>query len=127
MENIEVLKPLEVCEANRAEIDARCKRIKGRFYVVKGYDHLTDVITTIEQQLEQLTLSAEDYVITYTSGDDISERDGYERWATEVDLSFEQGRWYILDMGSTKIPYEPINYRLIPKVDSRIQARLLTR
>lgn len=109
------MKPIVICETNRAEIDAICKAIRGWRHVLKNYNHLTEVIQTLEQQFEGFKLNIEDFIITYTSGIDVHENYGYPRWATEVDLICEQGTWTILDARSTKIPYEPINYRLMPK------------
>lgn len=109
------MEPIAICEKNRQQIDQLCKQIKGRIYVVKGYNHLIEVLRVIEGRLLRLGLKVEDFVVTYTSGEDINEVYGYQRWATEVDLICEQGTWTILDARSTKIPYEPINYRLMPK------------
>ncbi|MBE0471861.1 MAG: hypothetical protein IBX55_20420 [Methyloprofundus sp.] len=83
--------------------------------MLKNYNHLTEVIQTLEQQFEGFKLNIDDFIITYTSGIDVHENYGYPRWATEVDLNCEQGVWTILDIRSTKIPYVPINFRLIPK------------
>lgn len=112
---MEVMEPIVVCEANRSTIDARCKQIRGRFYVVKNYDHLTEVIKTIEYRLAGLKLNPEDLLITYTSGIDVLETYGYERCATELDLEFLDGKWMLCDIRPCKIPCKPLNYRFIPK------------
>ena len=109
------MQPIVICEANRAEIDAICKAIRGWRHVLRSYKHLTEVIQTLEKQFKAFKLNIDDFIITYTSGDEVSERYGYPRWATEVDLNCEQGVWTILDIRSTKIPYVPINYRWMPK------------
>jgi hypothetical protein len=110
------MKPIVICECNRPYITAILKQIRGRFYVVKSYDHLIEVIQTIENQFARLKLNVDDFFITYTSGIDVMDTYGYERCATEVDIECQDGRWILHDVRPCKIPYKPINYRLKPKL-----------
>lgn len=88
------------------------KEVYGYQYTVFWYRDLVKIIENLTSQLLGLGLPLEKYMIEYTSGGDIDARYGYERNASELSLIYANGNWWLYDLKSVKIPYEPITFKL---------------